>query len=359
MSSLTRGTVKVDIRRDSASNFTNTNPTLKAGEPAFETDTKKLKVGDGSTAWTSLAYVTDVSLPLSGGAMTGAITTNSTFDGVDVATRDGVLSATTINADAALIYGMAALPKAGGSMTGHITMADDVRVTFGDAGEYIVGNGTDLDVVSSGEMNFSAPNADLGITSGRDLNIVTPRNVNANLAGNLNIDVDGGEARLTDDSETDNVFTPSHDADIATKKYVDDNGLKTVVVTLSGAQCTALHITPITLVAAQGSNKITLVQDVVLFIDRAATQTSAFCDLFVSYAGSTSLSGSIIKYKRRFMYGVTTDMVMQLGEYSNIIATSLTGGDNQKVAIKVDAAITSGCINSIKCVVKYYVYDNS
>ena len=53
-------------------------------------------------------------LPKAGGAMTGAITTNSTFDGVDVATRDAVLTSTTNTADAAL-------PKAGGTMTGNIT----------------------------------------------------------------------------------------------------------------------------------------------------------------------------------------------------------------------------------------------
>jgi len=41
-------------------------------------------------------------LSLSGGAMTGAITTNSTFDGVDIATRDAVLTATTTTANAAL-----------------------------------------------------------------------------------------------------------------------------------------------------------------------------------------------------------------------------------------------------------------
>ena len=54
-------------------------------------------------------------LPKSGGAMTGAITTNSTFDGVDIATRDGVLSSTTTTANAAL-------PKAGGTMSGAIAM---------------------------------------------------------------------------------------------------------------------------------------------------------------------------------------------------------------------------------------------
>ena len=46
--------------------------------------------------------------------MTGAITTNSTFDGVDIATRDGVLTSTTATA-------AAALPKTGGAMTGAIT----------------------------------------------------------------------------------------------------------------------------------------------------------------------------------------------------------------------------------------------
>ena len=50
-------------------------------------------------------------LPKSGGAMTGAITTNSTFDGVDIATRDAVLTSTTTTANAAL-------PKSGGTMTG-------------------------------------------------------------------------------------------------------------------------------------------------------------------------------------------------------------------------------------------------
>ena len=41
-------------------------------------------------------------LGTSGGAMTGPITTNSTFDGVDVGARDGVLTTTTATANAAL-----------------------------------------------------------------------------------------------------------------------------------------------------------------------------------------------------------------------------------------------------------------
>jgi hypothetical protein len=44
-------------RRDTASNWTAQNPTLLAGEIGYETDTGYIKVGNGSTAWTSLGYV--------------------------------------------------------------------------------------------------------------------------------------------------------------------------------------------------------------------------------------------------------------------------------------------------------------
>ena len=48
----------IQIRRDTASDWTSANPTLAQGELALETDTLKLKAGDGTTAWTSLAYYT-------------------------------------------------------------------------------------------------------------------------------------------------------------------------------------------------------------------------------------------------------------------------------------------------------------
>ena len=51
----------IQIRRDTAANWTSVNPTLAAGEQGFETDTGKFKIGTGSTAWTSLLYATDAS----------------------------------------------------------------------------------------------------------------------------------------------------------------------------------------------------------------------------------------------------------------------------------------------------------
>ncbi len=53
--------VQIKWRRDSAANWTSNNPTLASGEPGFETDTVKFKIGDGSTVWSSLPYASDMS----------------------------------------------------------------------------------------------------------------------------------------------------------------------------------------------------------------------------------------------------------------------------------------------------------
>ena len=51
-------------RYDTAANWTAQNPTLLAGEIGIESDTKKWKVGTGSTAWTSLAYAIGGTYPI-------------------------------------------------------------------------------------------------------------------------------------------------------------------------------------------------------------------------------------------------------------------------------------------------------
>jgi hypothetical protein len=50
---------RIILRRDSASNWTANNPVLLSGEPGYETDTKKLKIGDGVSVWSSLNYYPD------------------------------------------------------------------------------------------------------------------------------------------------------------------------------------------------------------------------------------------------------------------------------------------------------------
>ena len=71
----------IQIRRDTASAWTSANPTLAQGELGLETDTSKLKAGDGTTAWTSLGYYT---LATAGFLATSTI--GSTVQGYDADT---------------------------------------------------------------------------------------------------------------------------------------------------------------------------------------------------------------------------------------------------------------------------------
>lgn len=48
--------VRIQLRRDTAADWTSANPVLAEGEMGIETDTDLFKIGDGSTAWTSLGY---------------------------------------------------------------------------------------------------------------------------------------------------------------------------------------------------------------------------------------------------------------------------------------------------------------
>ena len=110
----------IQVKRGTASSWTSANTVLAAGEMGFETDTKKMKVGDGSTAWTSLGYTAtdgDISgvtagTGLSGGGTSGAVTLtnsmateitakadlivgtgNATFDNLPVGANGTVLTA--------------------------------------------------------------------------------------------------------------------------------------------------------------------------------------------------------------------------------------------------------------------------
>ena len=65
---------KIKLRRDTAANWLDANPILANGETGFETDTRMIKLGNGTTAWADLKY-----------AVTGNLkVTDNTIHGDDV-----------------------------------------------------------------------------------------------------------------------------------------------------------------------------------------------------------------------------------------------------------------------------------
>jgi len=49
----------IQIRRDTAANWTAANPILAQGELGAETNTSKIKIGNGSSTWSALSYLID------------------------------------------------------------------------------------------------------------------------------------------------------------------------------------------------------------------------------------------------------------------------------------------------------------
>jgi hypothetical protein len=79
--------VQIQFRRDTAAAWSAANPVLAAGELGLETDTTYYKIGNGSTAWTSLAY----------GSIQGVPANNSIISAMIV---DGTIVAGDIASDA-------------------------------------------------------------------------------------------------------------------------------------------------------------------------------------------------------------------------------------------------------------------
>ena len=89
--------VKIQMRRDTAANWTSANPTLAEGELGLETDTTFYKIGTGSTAWTSLAYGTIAGVP-SSNSITSAMIVNGTIVAGDIAS-DAITTAKILDAN--------------------------------------------------------------------------------------------------------------------------------------------------------------------------------------------------------------------------------------------------------------------
>lgn len=52
-------TTRIKLRRDTAANWNAADPVLALGEPGYDTTNNKIKVGNGTSTWTQLSYLTD------------------------------------------------------------------------------------------------------------------------------------------------------------------------------------------------------------------------------------------------------------------------------------------------------------
>lgn len=135
------------LRRDSSSAWTSANPTLAEGEPGFETDTRKLKIGDGTTPWNSLPYQ-----PV---AIDAAAVTSGTFPTSRIA--DAAVTG------AKLADGAVSTDKlADGSVTaGKITAAEQANVVAGKVRSGGLSSGSAITIHVQATQPTSATAGDL------------------------------------------------------------------------------------------------------------------------------------------------------------------------------------------------------
>ena len=103
------------VKRGLAARWKELNLVLRPGEPGFELDTFKLKIGDGATAWNNLPYVNekdmskyisiediingDVILPVATSTMRGTVLSSTDINEISVDPTDGSMEVNSLAVD--------------------------------------------------------------------------------------------------------------------------------------------------------------------------------------------------------------------------------------------------------------------
>jgi hypothetical protein len=289
---------KIQFRRDTAANWTSTNPTLAAGEIGYDTTNNKFKIGTGSNTWTQLIYQTDASL-LSGAASLTTLTTtgavvvggNLTVNGTTTSINSSTLQVDDKNLElgsVAEVVGVSATVENG---TSTVLTATSYNFIVGQSVTRTAGaayaGGTIASIVSPTEFTVTGT---FGATGSVTLTIGGATDVTADGAG---ITVKGTTDKTLQWSDTTDAWTSNQDFNIAASKVYEINA----VTVLSNTQVLGYSITNAntisTIVARDGSGNFS-----------AGTITASLtgtASLASNLTGGTLNKGEIV-----YMSGVNT-----------------------------------------------------
>ena len=118
----------IQFRRGAAATWTSVNPVLSAGEPGYETDSGKFKIGDGVKNWVALTYASDATDLTHGGTIDGnlVVTGDLTVEGTTT-----TINSTTVTVDDKNIeLGSTASPTDATADGGGLTLKGSTDKTF-------------------------------------------------------------------------------------------------------------------------------------------------------------------------------------------------------------------------------------
>ena len=273
--------VKMQLRGDTAANWASVNPVLLAREVGLETDTKKVKVGDGTTAWNSLAYFPSI---VSGGTVLGNLeigtTGTLTFEGSTADGFETTLAVTDPTADRTIT-----LPDQSGTVvvTGNASIVDaDIaanaeiavsKLANGTANQVIVTDGTNVswsdDLTLAGNLTVNGTTT----TVNTETLVVKDKNIEMGVVGTpTDLTADGGGITLKGTTDKTINWIDATDAWTSSERFsVPLGSAASPSLTFTGDENTGIY--------SPGA-------------DQLAISTNGTGRLFVDASGNVGIGGS-------------------------------------------------------------------
>ena len=192
--------VRIQQRRDTASNWTSANPTLAPGEMGIETDTDQFKLGDGTTAWTSLGY----------GGIQGPAG-NDGADGADGA--DGTDGTNSVVAATSPITYDSGTSTVGIDLTDYDTSAEvDTKVADSKLASFVTDATTARTLTTAADegktLQFTSASATVvTVNASTDFTVGSRVDIIADGTGELTVTADGATIAAAEVSTTSGSFT--------------------------------------------------------------------------------------------------------------------------------------------------------
>jgi hypothetical protein len=229
-------------RRDTAANWTAQNPTLLAGEIGIESNTGYWKVGNGSTAWNSLAYIAGTQLSaypivdadIANNAITSAKILNGTIVNADISSTANIAVSKLASGTARQLLQTNAAGT-GVEFASNIaipgTLAVTGNVTF--QGDLTV-NGTET-IINTQTLAVEDKNIELG-------KVASPTDTTADGGG---ITLKGTTDKTINWIDATDAWTFSEHVNLATGKEYRINGAQVLTGTALGSGVTGSSLTSV------------------------------------------------------------------------------------------------------------------